>query len=104
MVQLSAVIVPADADDRQVTWSSSDTSVTTVSAHGMVTCKSEGTATISVTTSDGGFKDECQVRVVKEIISVYGVTIGDCPQYVLQAGNTHQLIANVAPADATDGW
>ena len=100
--QLNAVISPYDADDQEITWSSSDTSVAKVESDGMVAAISEGSATISVTTSDGGFKDLCQIDVVPRIISVYGVTIGECPQYVLETGDTHQLIANVAPPDATD--
>ena len=102
LFQLTASVDPPYANDPTVSWNSSDEQVATVDTTGLITGKSEGTATIAVTTSDGGFKDECQVHVVQEIISVYGVTIGDCPQYVLEAGNTHQLIALVAPPDATD--
>lgn len=36
----------------------------------------------------------------KKVISVYGITIGNCPTTILKTGDTHQLTANVAPADA----
>ena len=48
--QLSATVVPANADDKTVTWTSSNTSVATVSATGLVTAKAAGTATITART------------------------------------------------------
>ena len=99
---LNAVVSPFDADNKEITWSSSDNAVASVDENGMLEAHSTGTATITLSSVDGGFTDECLVNVVSEIISVYGVTIGNCPGYILQAGNTHQLLANVAPANATD--
>ena len=60
---LSATVTPADAYDSSVTWSSSNSSVASVSTSGVVTANSVGTATISVTTNDGGFKANCNVTV-----------------------------------------
>lgn len=99
---LYAEVTPFDADEKELRWSSSDVSIASVDEYGLVTSNSEGTATISVTTAEGGYSAECQLNVVAEVISVYGVTIGDCPGYILETGNTHQLTANVAPVDATD--
>ncbi len=59
---LSAV-VDLNATDRSVTWSSSDEAVATVDANGKVTAVAEGTATITVTTNDGGKTDTCTVTV-----------------------------------------
>jgi len=67
----------------------------------VVTTISDGTTTISATSNEGGFTATCQINSKVEVVSVYGITIGDCPWTILQAGNTHQLIANVAPEDAT---
>ena len=53
-VRFTATVTPANAEDRSVQWSSSDTSVATVDAGGNVSAVSEGTVTITVTTVDGG--------------------------------------------------
>lgn len=60
---LTATVLPADAENKQVTWSSSDTSVATVSASGVVTGVGEGTAIITVTTVDDGYTATCTVTV-----------------------------------------
>lgn len=48
-VRLIALLVPTDTNLKGVTWTSSDTSVATVDANGLVTAKNNGTATITVT-------------------------------------------------------
>lgn len=62
-VQLQAVVVPANASNKAVTYSSSATGKATVNATGEVTGVASGSATITVTTSDGGFTDTCVVTV-----------------------------------------
>lgn len=52
--QLSATVLPADADDKTVSWSSSDTSVATVDSTGLVSGVAAGSTTITATTTDGG--------------------------------------------------
>jgi len=59
---LSATITPSNAADKSVTWKSSNAAVATVS-DGVVTGNSVGTATITVTTVDGGKTANCAVTV-----------------------------------------
>ena len=62
---LVATVMPEDATDRSVTWSSSDPSVATVSDDGVVTAVSVGTATITATSvSDADMKATCTVTVI----------------------------------------
>ena len=63
--QLTATVLPADATDKSVTWSSDTPLVATVSETGLVTAKGVGVATITATTVDGGFKAYCDVTVTK---------------------------------------
>lgn len=59
---LIATVEPADADDSSVVWKSSDETVVTV-ADGKVTAVAPGAATITVTTTDGGYTASCTVTV-----------------------------------------
>ena len=61
--QLNATVLPNDAVNKNVTWSSSNPSVATVSSSGLVTAVARGTAIITVTTEDGGYKATCTVSV-----------------------------------------
>ena len=62
-VTLTASVAPSYASNKEVTWSSSNTSVATVDASGKVTAVKAGSATITVTTCDGGFTATCAVTV-----------------------------------------
>ena len=60
---LLATVNPSDATNKNVTWSSSNNSVSTVSSTGVVTAIAEGNATITVTTEDGSFQSICEIDV-----------------------------------------
>ena len=65
---LTQVIYPSNAVNKAVTWSSSNESVATVSATGVVTPIAEGMTLIVVTTVDRGNMDGCVVNVTKQDI------------------------------------
>ena len=60
---LTATVAPTNATNKKVTWTSSDPAVATVDASGKVTGVANGTATITVTTEDGGYTATCAVEV-----------------------------------------
>ena len=60
---LSAAITPENATNKNVTWSSDNETIATVDANGVVTAASPGSATITVTTADGGKTATCAVTV-----------------------------------------
>ena len=62
---LTATVLPENADNKAVTWSSSDESVATVDANGKVKAIAIGEAVITVTTADGGKTASCTVTVTK---------------------------------------
>jgi len=62
--QITNTILPANATNPAVTYSTSNAAVATVSSTGLITAgATDGTATITVTTVDGGFTDTVVVTV-----------------------------------------
>ena len=97
---LTATVLPADATDKSVTWSSSDKSVATVS-NGKVTALAAGSATVTVKTNDGNFTATCSVTVKKPVIPVTGVKL-NITSLNLKVGDEVPLVATVQPSNATD--
>ena len=82
---VEAVVTPSNATDKSIIWTSSDPTVATVSA-GRITGISEGTATITATTSDGGYTDTFAVTVKSSIVLPTGYKR---VQYVQANGNQY---------------
>ena len=98
---LIATVQPEDAANKKVTWSSSDESIVKVGQDGAVTPRKEGTATITVTTEDGGFTATCEVTATAKVIAVSGVKL-DKTSLTLTTGKTEQLKAIISPSNATN--
>ena len=62
---LTATVAPENATTKDVTWTTDNAAVATVT-NGVVTAVKAGTATITVTTADGGFTATCPVTVEAE--------------------------------------
>lgn len=66
--QLTAAVEPENADIKDVTWSSSDESIATVDASGLVTGIKAGNADITVTTKDGGKTAKAAITVKEDTV------------------------------------
>lgn len=99
-VQLTATILPTDADNQTVIWKSSDTSVATVK-DGKVTCTGYGTAIITATSEEGEYVATCNVTATKKVVLPSSITL-DRKEATIKVGEATTLKANVLPADADD--
>jgi uncharacterized protein YjdB len=101
---LIATVSPSHASNKNVTWKSSDETKATVDNGGKVTARAEGTATITVTTQDGGKTTTCNVTVTPAAapkVAVIGVTLNE-DEIEIAEGHTAFLTATVAPANASN--
>jgi len=64
---LTVTVLPAEASNKAIVWSSADEHIATVNA-GRVIGVSAGTTTVTATTNDGGFTATCAVTVTDEVV------------------------------------
>ena len=107
---LTETLSPADATDKNVIWNSDNETVATVDSTGKVTAVKAGTATITVTATNGTDDTEddktatCSVIVTAaELpkVDVDGVTLNKT-ELQLTEGEYLALVATVTPKDATN--
>lgn len=83
---LTETVSPSNATNKNVSWSTSNSAVATVSS-GVVTAVSAGTARITVTTADGGYTAYCDITVTPAITYEYALAT------TMEVGKTY-LIAD----------
>ncbi|MFI3285956.1 MAG: Ig-like domain-containing protein [Rikenellaceae bacterium] len=99
---LSFEILPAEADNLNVKWSSSDSDVASVSQEGLVTAVSVGEAKITVSSDyNSTIQDECIVTVLTDVVSVESVSLTK-ESISLIEGDTELLVATILPEDASN--
>lgn len=101
--QLTAAVKPDNASNKEVDWESSDEAVASVE-NGVVTCVSTGDAIITVTTREGGFRNNCLVKVGETApghIPVDSVSLSETAKSVKE-GEEFILTATVSPGDASN--
>lgn len=98
-IQLTAEVLPSNATDKTVHWSSSNPSVAIVSNSGLITAVAEGQSTI--TASAGGESASCQVTVSNVFVAVESIALNKT-EIILSTWEAETLIATVSPSDATD--
>ncbi len=95
--QFQVTVWPDDASDKTIVWSSSDESVATVDANGLVTAAGVGSAIITATCGEVSATCEIVARPIEvESIELSHTTV------TLHVGDTFQLSATVYPENATD--
>ncbi len=94
--RLTALVLPEDASDKTVLWSSSDTNVATVNENGMVTAVNSGSATILCKSADSGETSMCNVTVYQPVT---GVTISN-ESMTVRKGQEFWLNATCQPENA----
>ena len=95
---LTATVSPSNATNKTLTWSSSNTSVATVS-NGVVKAVGFGTATITAK-SNNGKTASCSVTV--NPIAVTGVSLNKTSLSFTGTGSSQTLTATVSPSNATN--
>ena len=102
--QLTATVLPENADDKSVSWSSSSSGVASVDQTGKVTAVATGDAVITVTTNDGNKTATCEVSV--SVIPAADITITfmkfpktSDPAYATVTIKAGQCIGDKMPSD-----
>lgn len=98
---LTATVLPSDASDKNVTWSSSNPNVATVSTAGNVVSKSVGTTVITVKTADGGHQASCNVIVLEPVVYATSLTLTSQTSS-LNIGESTALTLKMLPANADE--
>ncbi|MBR5729780.1 MAG: Ig-like domain-containing protein [Prevotella sp.] len=98
--KLYAQIVPVNADDKAVVWSSSDDEVAMVDANGVVTAVKGGEAWIKVVSEDNmEAKDSCKVTITQPVT---GIQLSETSATLNDIGQTIILKAAVTPENASN--
>ena len=98
-ITLTAQVLPDNATDKSLTWTSDNEGVARVDAQGVVTGVTEGTARISATA--GGKSDRCEVTVLYDGIKATGVKL-DSHEMTLKLGTQARLSYAPEPAHTTE--
>lgn len=102
--QFEAKVLPADASDKSVKWSSGNSEVLTIDEKtGLATAVEAGTVEVTVTTVDGEKTDKCTVIVDPKVYHVESVSITSAPEgNKMLAGDSFKFEAAVKPDNASD--
>lgn len=95
--QLQVKITPSDTTNKNVQWTSSNNSVTTVDSNGVVTSKNSGSTIITATTHNG-LKTEFFIEVETPVTNI---TLNS-NEINLNMGGTFKLDATVNPSNASN--
>lgn len=101
-ITLIPTLYPSTVTNKAVTFKSNDESVVTVDDNGVITAKSIGTTTITVTPQASSVvTGTATITVLAEKVAVDSITLNHTTASML-VGNTLQLEATILPENATD--
>ena len=98
--KLEVNVLPANALNKKVIWTSSDESIATVDENGVITALKEGKVIITVTTEDGHFTATCEVTVTNNVVPVTKIYI--VGSTTVSVGDTIKLSAVIEPSNASN--
>jgi len=98
---LIASVLPTNATNRDVIFSSSKEDVATINEKGEITALKKGNTNIKVTTVDGGYIATCRLRVSDATVPVTGVSISE-DSIELNVRETKSLSVTVLPTNASN--
>jgi len=93
-----AIATPQNADNQNVSWSSSDERIVKVSQKGVLEAYNPGSAIITVTSEEGNYSAQCNVTVHPVLIRHIDV---HPEKSVIQVSEKTQVLVNFAPSNAT---
>jgi uncharacterized protein YjdB len=98
-LKLTATVSPSNAENKNVTFTSSDTSIATVDNEGNVKGLKSGVVTITATTKDQAKTAICTINVLSN--KVTGISL-DKTSYILTVGDSLAITPKITPSSATN--
>lgn len=97
--KVNATVLPENAENKNVSWTSSNTDVADVDSNGNITAKSIGNTEIKAETEIGGYTAICKVSVLP--INVSGIALSSSEVSLAEKATT-TISATITPENATD--
>ena len=97
--KLTVTYTPSNASNKGVTWKSSNNDIVTVDGAGNIKGISSGTATITVTSSEGGYSATSKITVNAVDRTLKGITLSKST-LTLEIGKSETLTVNYNPTNA----
>ena len=92
-LQLTPTVIPDNATNKNIIWTSSNEDVATVE-NGKITTLTEGNTTIEATTEDGNFKAKCEVAVNNVILESLQISFHEYSEIIK---DKNRYLNNIAP-------
>lgn len=98
-LRISATVSPSNADNKTLSYQSSNPDVATINEEGILTTVDEGTTTITVSSTDGS-NVSATVDITVENFPLESVVVTNAPDFELVVGSSLRLRTDVTPAEA----